>query len=74
MPGLYCKSPRRKPPKPRKKIFKNYLPTLIFSRYETGTTGIFLSLIIDEAEPRPIAILNEDLHTLVRLNKLYVLM
>jgi hypothetical protein len=40
----------------------------------TGTTGIFLSLIIDEAEPRPIAILNEDLHTLVQLNKLYVLM
>jgi hypothetical protein len=35
--------------KTMKKIFKKKfisdLPTLIFSRYETGTTGIFLGLI-----------------------------
>jgi hypothetical protein len=34
MSRLYCKSPSKKPPKPWKK----------FSRYETGTTGIFLGL------------------------------
>jgi hypothetical protein len=41
----YCKSPSKKPPKPWKNIQKKFisdLPTLIFSRYETGTTGIFV--------------------------------
>jgi hypothetical protein len=45
MSGLYCKSPSKKPPKPWKKYLKKKfisdLPTLIFSQYETGTTGIF---------------------------------
>jgi hypothetical protein len=47
MPALYCKSPSKKPPKLMKKIFKKKiisdLLTLIFSRYETGTTGFFFT-------------------------------
>jgi Cu/Ag efflux pump CusA len=35
--------------KTMKKIFISYLPTLIFSRYETGTTGIFLRLMQPKA-------------------------
>jgi hypothetical protein len=30
------------------KKFISDLPTLIFSRYETGTTGIFLGLMTDD--------------------------
>jgi hypothetical protein len=40
MSGLYYKSPSKKPATTMKKIFKNLFPTSIFSRYETGTTGI----------------------------------
>jgi hypothetical protein len=46
MSGLYCKSPSKKNAKTMKKIFKKIfsdLPTLIFSHYETGTTGIFFT-------------------------------
>jgi hypothetical protein len=45
MSGIYCKSRSKKTPKPSKNIqkkkFISDLPTPIFSRYETGTTGIF---------------------------------
>jgi hypothetical protein len=43
--GTLLKIAQQKTAKTMKKIFKkkciSYLPTLIFSRYETGTTGIF---------------------------------
>jgi hypothetical protein len=50
MSGLSLQIAQQKNAKTMKKIFKNKiisdLPTLIFSQYETGTTGIFFTPLI----------------------------